>query len=115
MYVLVFLMQIQTHSETEVYFQLPIRNDDNTAILSSRNLDLQPSDKLPSKIHKKLSKNNQVSNKLYRQYICIGYILGQRDIRSVISHGRGQCLSGAEEVPRAKPEALPSTGLSQGM
>ena len=51
--------------------------------------------------------------------ICIGYIPGQRDIRPVISRGRGQCLSGAEEVPRAKPEALPrrneSTDLSQGM
>ena len=33
----------------------------------------------------------------------IGYIPGQRDIRPVISRGRGQCLSGAEEVPRASP------------
>ena len=39
--------------------------------------------------------------------LCIGYIPGQRDIRPVTSRGRGQCLSGAEEVPRAKPEALP--------
>ena len=38
---------------------------------------------------------------------CTGYIPGQRDIRPVISNGKSQCLSGAEEVPRAKPEALP--------
>ena len=43
--------------------------------------------------------------------ISIGYIPGQRDIRPVISRGRGQCLSGAEEVPRRNE----STGLSQGM
>ena len=50
--------------------------------------------------------------------LCIGYIPAQWDlIRLVISLGKGQCLSGAEEVPRAKPEALPrhneSTDLSQ--
>ena len=31
----------------------------------------------------------------------IGYIPGQWDIRPIISRGRGQCLSRAEEVPRA--------------
>ena len=43
--------------------------------------------------------------------IRIGYIPGQRDIRPIISHGRGQWLSEAEEVPRRNE----STGLSQGM
>ena len=33
------------------------------------------------------------------------YIPCQWDIRPVISRGKGQCLSGAEEVPMAKPEA----------
>ena len=46
-------------------------------------------------------------------------ISDQRDIRPVVSPGKGQCMSGAEEVPRAKPEALPrqneSTGFSQGI
>ena len=37
--------------------------------------------------------------------ISIGYIPGQWDIRPVISGRRGQCVTGAEEVPRAKPEA----------
>jgi len=40
------------------------------------------------------------------------------DIRPIVSHGKGQCLSEAEEDPRMKPEALPwhnkSTDLSQG-
>ena len=54
------------------------------------------------------------------QGISVGYIPGQPDIRPVTSRGRGQCLNGAEEVPRAKPEALPRRnealhGLSQGM
>ena len=40
--------------------------------------------------------------------IRVGYIPAQQDIRRVTSHGKGQCLSGAEEVPRAKPEALPT-------
>ena len=35
------------------------------------------------------------------QSLSVGYIPGQRDIRPVISRGRGQCLNGAEEVPRA--------------
>ena len=39
--------------------------------------------------------------------LSVGYIPGQPDIRPVISRGRGQCLNGAEEVPRTKPEALP--------
>jgi len=51
--------------------------------------------------------------------LCIGYIPARQDIRPVISRGKGQCLSEAEEVPRAKPEALPrlneSTDLSQGL
>ncbi len=49
--------------------------------------------------------------------VSIGYIPAQRDIRPVISRGKGQCLSEAEEVSRAQPETLPrlheSTDLSQ--
>ena len=37
------------------------------------------------------------------------YIPCQRDIRPVISRGRGQCLSGAEEVPRANPRTATAT------
>ena len=36
-----------------------------------------------------------------RLHLRIGIFPGQRDIRPVISRRRGQCLSGAEEVPRA--------------
>ena len=32
--------------------------------------------------------------------ICVGYIPAKRDIRPVISRGKGQCLSEAKEVPR---------------
>ena len=53
-------------------------------------------------------------NRTWPKAICIGYIPGQRDI-PVISRGRGQCLSGAEEVPRAKPEALPRQNESMSL
>ena len=51
--------------------------------------------------------------------LSVGYIPAKRDIRHVISCGKGQCSSEAEEVPRAKPEVLPrlneSTDLYQGI
>ena len=40
------------------------------------------------------------------QETSIGYIPTQRDIRPVISHEEGQCLSEAKEVQRALPSAL---------
>ena len=60
-----------------------------------------------------------IINQFAYHSLSVGYIPAERDIRPVISRGKGQCLSGAEEVLRAKPEALPkcneSTGLSQGV
>ena len=47
--------------------------------------------------------------------ICIGYIPGQRDIRPVISCGKGQCLSGPRKCRGRSPRRNESTGLSQGM
>ena len=38
--------------------------------------------------------------------VCIRCILA-KSIRPVISHGDGQCLSEAKEVPQAEPEAVP--------
>jgi len=40
-------------------------------------------------------------------YVSVGYIPVQWDIRPVTSHGKGQYLSEAEKMPRAKPDTLP--------
>ncbi len=49
----------------------------------------------------KLTEITLCSHKDYHNGICVGYIPAKRDIRHVISSGEGQCLSEAEEGPRA--------------
>ena len=59
------------------------------------------------------------SDRMKQYNLSVGYIPAKRDIRPVISRGKGQCSSEAEEVPRVKPEVLPrlneSTDLSRGI
>ena len=42
------------------------------------------------------------SQQVPRNEICVGYVRAKWDTRPVLSHGKGQWLNEAEEVPRLK-------------